>query len=250
MVLRSMALRRLVGCLAAVLGAAAMAPAAAAEPPKVGTKPFPPFVFERDAGEQPTGYSIELWQRMAQKLGYETTFVTYDSLPAGLAAVESGQVDAAIAGISITAERERRLDFSYGYYTSGLQVAVTDRSQHPAAIVHHYLLAPEILRALAITLGIAFVSANAFWFFERHHHPDLPHQYWRGVGEGLWWAIVTATTVGYGDRVPRTVPGRLVAIAWMLSGIVVFAYVTATLAASRHRPLQGSRTCTVSAWPW
>ena len=83
--------------------------------------------------------------------------------------------------------------------------------------MQRYLLAPEILQALGIALGIAFVSANAFWFFERHHHPDLPHQYWRGVGEGLWWAIVTATTVGYGDRVPRTVPGRLVAIAWMLS---------------------------------
>ena len=46
--------------------------------------------------------------------------------------------------------------------------------------------------------------------------PDLAHgSYW----DGVWWAIVTATTVGYGDIAPDTVPGRLIATVLMLTGI-------------------------------
>lgn len=51
-----------------------------------------------------------------------------------------------------------------------------------------------------------------------------------GPGDGLWWAMTTMTTVGYGDRFPTTVTGRFVAVALMISGIAVLGVVTATLA--------------------
>ena len=49
-------------------------------------------------------------------------------------------------------------------------------------------------------------------------------------GKALWWAAVTITTVGYGDEVPVTPAGRLVAVGTMLAGIVVLGTVTALLA--------------------
>jgi voltage-gated potassium channel len=48
--------------------------------------------------------------------------------------------------------------------------------------------------------------------------------------DGVWWAVVTVTTVGYGDLYPHTVPGRIVAIALMLAGIGFLAVLTATVA--------------------
>ncbi len=51
-----------------------------------------------------------------------------------------------------------------------------------------------------------------------------------GFGDAAWWAIVTMTTVGYGDRYPTTGVGRLAAVALMLAGIAVLGVVTATLA--------------------
>lgn len=52
-----------------------------------------------------------------------------------------------------------------------------------------------------------------------------------GFADGLWWAVTTVTTVGYGDKFPVTGAGRGVAVALMLTGIAVFGAVTASIAA-------------------
>jgi voltage-gated potassium channel len=51
-----------------------------------------------------------------------------------------------------------------------------------------------------------------------------------GFGDGLWWAVTTMTTVGYGDMYPVTTAGRFVAVALMIGGIALLGVVTATLA--------------------
>jgi voltage-gated potassium channel len=51
------------------------------------------------------------------------------------------------------------------------------------------------------------------------------------VGEGMWWAIQTVTTVGYGDIVPHSVGGRLIATLVMLTGIALLSLVTASVTA-------------------
>lgn len=50
------------------------------------------------------------------------------------------------------------------------------------------------------------------------------------VGDGLWWAVVTMTTVGYGDEYPVTATGRCIAVVLMAMGITLLGVVTATLA--------------------
>jgi voltage-gated potassium channel len=50
------------------------------------------------------------------------------------------------------------------------------------------------------------------------------------IGDALWWAMTTITTVGYGDRYPTTTTGRGVAVGLMLAGIALLGVVTATLA--------------------
>ena len=54
--------------------------------------------------------------------------------------------------------------------------------------------------------------------------------FWSRLGRGLWWAMVTITTVGYGDVVPLTLPGRIVGFVLMISGLIVLSLLTATVA--------------------
>src|SRR6476660_8012939 len=55
------------------------------------------------------------------------------------------------------------------------------------------------------------------------------HKGFPSIGSGLWWAVQTVTTVGYGDHVPTTVAGRLVAAVVMLVGIGFLTVITAAI---------------------
>lgn len=69
-----------------------------------------------------TGFSIELWNDIAKRLGWSTEYVDVGSVGGQLSAVASGQADVAIGGISLTADRERSFDFSHPTLDAGLQI--------------------------------------------------------------------------------------------------------------------------------
>ena len=83
------------------------------------------------------------------------------------------------------------------------------------------------LSVTATALILVVVAAAAMFDAERHARGSTIHSF----GDGLWWAAGTVTTVGYGDKVPVTVEGRLVAVALMVVGISVLGVVTASVAA-------------------
>jgi voltage-gated potassium channel len=78
---------------------------------------------------------------------------------------------------------------------------------------------------MAVT-GIVVVGSGVELAFEQHAHGTNIHNF----GESLWWAIVTVTTVGYGDNYPVTTGGRCVAVVLMLAGIGLIGALTATVA--------------------
>ncbi len=71
----------------------------------------------------------------------------------------------------------------------------------------------------------------------------IDHREYKNIFIGMWWAIQTVTTVGYGDVTPRSVAGRLVAAIVMLEGIALVAIVTAAITSTfvaRATSLQGA----------
>jgi voltage-gated potassium channel len=76
-----------------------------------------------------------------------------------------------------------------------------------------------------VAVVIVFLGALGIFTLERGQNPAI-----RSFGDSLWWAVVTSTTVGYGDVSPVTTEGRLIAVVLMLTGIGVIGVFTATLA--------------------
>jgi voltage-gated potassium channel len=90
----------------------------------------------------------------------------------------------------------------------------------------------------SVTVSVTIIAGILIHFTDRKHFPN--------IGASLWWAIQTVTTVGYGDLVPTSATGRLVAALVMLVGIgfltVITAAITSTFVETARRPSQGTTT--------
>ena len=78
----------------------------------------------------------------------------------------------------------------------------------------------------AVSGLVVLVGGSALWFVERER-PGSTMDSW---GDALWWSLTTMTTVGYGDHVPVTTTGRLIAAGVMVAGVAIIGAVAAVVA--------------------
>jgi ABC-type amino acid transport substrate-binding protein len=95
----------------------------------VGTEPsFAPFEFPKENSKEFTGFDIELIQAIAKDMGYEKCTIANMGFDALIPALDAGNIDVAIAGMTITDARAQKVNFSKPYYKSGLAVVVSKDS--------------------------------------------------------------------------------------------------------------------------
>lgn len=218
-------------------------PAGPANPPipdkelVIGTKDAPPFAMKRQDGSW-HGISIDLWRRAAERLHLRYRFAEAETVQALVEGTADGSFDAAIAAMTVTAARERVVDFTHPFYTTGLGVAVSV-SESRWQSVFRALVSLGFFQAVLALVGIAMGVGFVIWLLERRKTEHFSGGA-KGLGTSFWWSAIAMTQAGAAQNAPSTLPGRVVAIGWMIASIIAIAVFTAGITSTlTRRELQG-----------
>lgn len=195
---------------------------------KVAVHEINPLVMK--SGDSYTGFDIEVIEHIAKQMGADVEYIHAEHFIDLFKLVSTGDVDMAMGGVTINYNREVAYDFPHPYKKSGMGILIRDEGES------------DIMGALAIVFNGSFkkiwvafllmiiIAAHIVWFTERGS-PAFNDKYIIGIWEGLWYSVVTVTTVGYGDKVPQKALSKFVAVLVMLIGIGVAGIAMSQLSA-------------------
>lgn len=196
---------------------------------KVGVKISPPFIYQDTDGKF-RGVSVDLLNQLNDQLKGRIEYEQYE-LDQLLSAIENKEVDFSINPITVTESRLRILDFSQPYFIGRLAVIASTKSKNKILAFVQNLFSFQFLNAVLLLFLVIFIFGSIIWYFERNHNDDFENNS-KGLFSGIWFSAVTMTTVGYGDKAPKTTKGRVVALIWMFTAIIIISGFTASIAAS------------------
>jgi polar amino acid transport system substrate-binding protein len=195
----------------------------------VGLAGSEPFVYQNDTTK---GIAVDLWDEIATSKGWNYEFVQLPDVEKGLYSLKRKKIDVLVGPISITSKRTINFSFSQPFYNSSLAILskIEEKSWWEKI---KPLFSLQLIGAIAIFLTILGIVGTLVWLAERKSSPDqFPKDPIKGIGNGMWLAIVTMTTTGYGDKAPITLAGRLITGAWMIISIVFATSMVAGIASS------------------
>ena len=198
---------------------------------KVGVYDKPPFAMKKDG--RWVGLGVSVWEKISEqmKLSYDYVEVPEDTV---IDKLVRGEIDVIVGEITVSAEHARLVDFTQPYVVSSAAVALKRGSILPHVtyfleeFVQHGFW-PILFSMIGTLLAFSFL----LWLVERRvHQGHFGGRPLHGFGSALWFSAVTMTTVGYGDKTPQSLVGRVLAFFWMFFGIILVGAFTATVASS------------------
>ncbi len=222
-----------IACLLAFSAAAAHTqPATPSSAPRkliVGTHEAPPFIIKAPDGSF-SGISIDLWRHLADtlRLDYEIRDVPVADL---VTSARDGRVDVVVS-LNISAEREAELDLTHAFYSTGLGIAIRPGDDGGWTTTARQFFTMKFLRVMIALLVLLGAIGVVVWLVERKRNEQFGGSAMHGIGASVWWSAVTMTTVGYGDKSPVTVIGRVLGLIWMFAAIIIISTFTASISAA------------------
>ena len=221
--------------VAAIIALGAGSHAFALEPPtteplRIAVYDVPPYGYVSADGSI-SGLSVDLWRRVAERLARRTEYTPISDMETILSGLEQGRFDAALGAITITPDRTERVAFSYPTHRSGVAVAFRRETGPLAALELYRDAASELSSLIFLIVFMLGLTGLAMWYVEKSNRSVAQHTESSvdTLRDGLYWAVVTMTTVGYGDKTPKTTTGRAVAILWMLGSVILISLLSTSL---------------------
>ncbi|SNS18985.1 transporter substrate-binding domain-containing protein [Antarctobacter heliothermus] len=187
----------------------------------------PPFAMNAPEHD---GFSIALMQRIAAQIGREVQFETATSFAEMLDRVRDGEVDGAIANISITAVREAEMDFTLPIFESGVQIMVTGGAENS---FWQQIFTLEVAAYVLLAFAALFGGGMLMWVFERRAQPYFERPARESLFPNFWWALNLVVNGGFEERMPRSALGRVLGVVLVVAslfGVSIFvARITAAM---------------------
>ena len=190
----------------------------------------PPFVVRGSEGY--SGISVSLWNEVAAEIGKPYRIQRYSDEVAVMRALTYGEADICINPLLSSPYRLENLDITQPWLNSGIGVAATRESQGKLRIFFQNFFSLAFFEVILLLFGVLLVFGTLLWFVERKSNKYQFRPGLLGLFDGLWWAAVTMTTVGYGDKAPKTTAGKSIGIIWMFTAIIIISGFTATIAST------------------
>lgn len=187
----------------------------------VGVKTAEPFAYQTVHGQW-TGLSIDLLNHLADQNDFTYTLVDLKDVGTLIDQTLIGNVDMSIAAITITPEREEIVDFSTSYFRTSQGILANTK----ATPIENAVWMTQKIIVILIGL-IALMYIMGFIISRLDKGGDI-----NGAHEGAWWALVTFSTTGYGDEVPVTNRGKIVASAWIIASLFLISIFTGYVASA------------------
>lgn len=192
---------------------------------QVATKQSSFFVYENNTHLQ--GLSVDLTKRISEKLGYENKpcFVQRNTIDEIVEDVNT-DFDIGISAISMTSHREKTLDQSLPYYDAGLSIATLNSELSLWKKIWNSIveISSVIISMLIFMIPANLIIGYGICYFEGRKNPDFQGPGFKTIlFKGVYWAITTTTTTGFGDFVPKTHKGKIFASIIMLLSPMIWS---------------------------
>ncbi|MGB3344893.1 MAG: transporter substrate-binding domain-containing protein [Aequorivita sp.] len=208
---------------------------------RVGYAGSAPFVMPNEKEE---GIVIDIWKEIAYGLRENFSLVKYQSVESGIDAIEKNQIDILIGPITINSSRANLASFSQPYYNTELAILAPVVETTVWDRVKPFLSTTFLYAVIGLLIILTFVGF-LFWLVEgRKSEDDYGKGVIRGTGSGIWLAVVTMTTVGYGDYAPRTPGGRFIMGMWMVISLILATSFVAGIATTFSQSSKEDKTIT------
>jgi len=201
---------------------------------QVGTTTRRPYSWQQSDGTW-TGPAIQLWDTIAKETGLQYNLKGYTSEELSSLELNSYNTDRSIdvfaSGVEINAVQNNICDFSQPFDAGGYSLVTHTRGVTLPRTIIKRVMTFDVLVWLIFMLIATVISGSVIRLVEKKNNPAHFANKDSFVN-GLWWAISTLSTVGYGDFVPKTRAGKMVGGIWIFISIILVAIFSATIVAT------------------
>ena len=215
-----------------LLGLQFLLPPLMARTLKVGVSGSAPFVIQEEGGS--SGISLQVWRRIAEDNNLSYRLIQQATPQKGILALNDGKIDLLVGPISVTPDRLNLpgVDFTQPYFIGKEGILLPLK---PSTLLNRLqvFLGWAVLSSVLVLITVLLVVGSLIWLAERRSNSEqFPAQPLPGIASGMWFALVTLTTVGYGDKAPITRIGRGLTAIWMVTSLIAVSSLTASLASA------------------